>query len=60
MTLQHLFQSVRGVCSDVFVRYGSGAEYLRPLTKTKWFNTASWILIAVELIGWAVFIFWPY
>jgi hypothetical protein len=60
MNFNHFFQSARGFVVDAFVRYGAGADYLRPITKTKWWNTTSWILIAVGLVGWAVFIFWPY
>jgi hypothetical protein len=60
MNINSLLQSARGVFVSAFVRYGSGADHLRPITQTKWWNTASWILIAVGLVGWAVFIFWPY
>jgi hypothetical protein len=60
MKVNHFFRSARGVCTHVFVRYGSGAEYLRPITQTKWWNAACWILIVVGMLGWAVFIFWPY
>jgi hypothetical protein len=52
--------SARRTFVHVFVRYGSGAEFLRGLTRKKWWGTASWILIVVGLIGWAIFIFWPY
>jgi hypothetical protein len=60
MTRTNWLQSARGAWTHVFVRYGSGAEWLRPITQTKWWNTASWVLIVMGLIGWAVFIFWPY
>jgi hypothetical protein len=60
MNISHFVQSARGAFVQAFVRYGSGADHLRPLTKTKWWGTASWILIVVGIVGWAVFIFWPY
>jgi hypothetical protein len=60
MSILNWMQSARGVFVSTFVRYGSGAELLKPLTRTKWWNTASWILIVVGLVGWAIFIFWPY
>jgi hypothetical protein len=60
MTLTDFFQSARGAFTHVFVRYGSGTDLLRPLTKTKWWNTFCWILIALGTVGWALFIFWPY
>jgi hypothetical protein len=53
-------RSARDVFTHVFVRYGAGTDYLLPLTKTKWWNIASWIMIVVGIIGWAVFIFWTY
>jgi len=53
-------QGAREVFVNVFVRYGSGAERWRPLTETKWWNAACWTLIVVGIIGWVVFLFWPY
>jgi hypothetical protein len=53
-------QSARRAFVHAFVRYGAGADYLQAITKTKWWGTISWILIVVGVIGWAIFIFWPY
>jgi hypothetical protein len=58
MIFRGLVQSVRAFFVRSFVQYGAGADLLRPLTKTKWWSTASWVLIFVGVIGWAVFIFW--
>jgi hypothetical protein len=60
MGIGNWMQSARGAFVNAFVRYGSGADKLRPLTQTKWWDTASWVLIVVGLVGWAIFIFWPY
>jgi hypothetical protein len=60
MTITNWVQSARGAFVHVFVRYGSAADHWRPITQTKWWNTASWVLIVVGIVGWAVFIFWPY
>jgi hypothetical protein len=45
---------------ELFVRYGAGAEHFAPITVTKWWNAALWCLIVLGVIGWAVFLFWPY
>jgi len=58
MNISSLVHSARGAFVNVFVRYGSGAEHFRPITQTKWWNTVSWILIAVGIVGWALFLFW--
>ena len=60
MVIGKQIQAARGAFVDAFVRYGSGADRLRPVTQTKWWNTFSWVMIVVGLVGWAVFIFWPY
>jgi uncharacterized membrane protein len=60
MTIDHFVQSARSAFVHTFVRYGSGADHLRAITQTKWWNTASWVLIVVGIVGWAAFIFWPY
>jgi len=60
MKFNRWFQSARETFVNGFIRYGSGAERLRPITQTGWWNAASWVLIVVGLIGWAIFIFWPY
>jgi hypothetical protein len=53
-------KSAREIFVDVFVRYGAGADYVRELSKARWFNSACWVLIVVGVIGWALFLFWPY
>lgn len=60
MNFTSWFQSARGSVGDFFVRYGAGADHLRPITQSKWWNAFSWTMIVVGLIGWAIFIFWPY
>jgi len=60
MRLNHLLQSARGIFVNGLIRYGAGADRLRPIMQTSWWNAASWVLIVVGLIGWAIFIFWPY
>jgi len=60
LTIGGFIQSARGFFVDIFVRYGAGAQHVRTLTSKKWWNTVSWCLIVLGLIGWAVFIFWPY
>jgi hypothetical protein len=60
MAISNWMQAARGTFVQMFVRYGSGSERLRPITQTKWWNTFSWVLIIVGLVGWAIFIFWPY
>jgi hypothetical protein len=50
----------REIFLDVFVRYGAGAGHWREISKARWFNGACWVLIVVGVIGWALFLFWPY
>ena len=60
MVIGKRMQAARGAFVDAFVRYGSGADRLRPFTQTKWWNAFSWVMIVVGIVGWAIFIFWPY
>lgn len=60
MAIGNWMQTARGAFVHVFIRYGSGSERLQNITKTKWWSTFSWVMIVVGLVGWAVFIFWPY
>jgi hypothetical protein len=53
-------KSAREIFVDVFVRYGAGADHWREISKARWFNGACWVLIVLGVIGWAVFLFWPY
>jgi hypothetical protein len=53
-------KNAREIFVHVFVRYGAGSNHWRELSTAPWFNAACWTLIVVGIIGWAVFLFWPY
>lgn len=40
----------------LFLRYGAGSGVFKPITKSRWFNVVSWVLIVAGVIGWAFFI----
>jgi hypothetical protein len=40
-----------------FLRFGAGAHLLEPLTKTRYWNTFCWTVIALGVFGWVI-LFW--
>jgi len=38
----------------LFVSYGAGSNIFLPVLRSKFWNTASWVIIAVATVAWTV------
>lgn len=57
-TLGDTTKALRSLFSHLFLRYGAGAEWFKPVTGWRLFNRVSWIAIILGIIGWGIFVWY--